>query len=696
MRASRPAVLSVFLVLASAALAAAQTAVAPPPLFDAGSLRIDAYTLQTPVLPAPQRGGPFRVGLTLGGAPVTLELRPKLLRADDFELLVEEPDGKLVRQAPPPPRTYRGAIAELPGSRVAASLLDAGLYATIRTPDARLWIVQPLRELDPAAAPGAHVVFARDEATVIGAYRCGLADAARPVGAGAEGGVAGGGDHIADIAFDTDVEFYQRNGSSVPNTLFDIENVLNNVETIYEADVDITYEITAVIVRTTTDPYESNVAGTLLTLFTSYWNSNYSTIRRDTAHLMTGRTPDGTVVGIANIGEVCNLARAYGLSASRSVAFALRPCLTAHELGHNWDAVHCDGDADCSIMCSSLNGCAANCNAFSPRSAGEIIAFRNSRFCLIDSAPAPLDPPFFDDFPDGLIDPTRWTYVQGASTNNAAVDPPSPPLTLMLNASGPGEFQDDEVRTNFIRLGGATAATVSYATQHRFVESGETLIVEFWAATLRWVELNRIVSDGSNEEVFTTWTHDLPPAALHDEFRLRFRPDVDTTDDRWFVDDVRVATASAATITIASAPAPGVAITVTPPDNNGAADGVTPFTRTYAPGTPVTLTAPLRPVPYTFRRWTIDGAPQPLRVNVLLQPAADRRFLTAEYWLIGDLNGDGLVNNFDVDPFVLALVDPPAYAAQYPALSGAFLGDVNEDGAFDNSDVDAFAALLTR
>jgi hypothetical protein len=109
----------------------------------------------------------------------------------------------------------------------------------------------------------------------------------------------------------------------------------------------------------------------------------------------------------------------------------------------------------------------------------------------------------------------------------------------------------------------------------------------------------------------------------------------------------------------------------------------------------VTLTAPLRPVPYTFRRWTIDGAPQPPRVNVLAQPAADGRFLTAEYWLIGDMNGDGLVNNFDVDPFVLALVDPAGYAAAYPGLPADVLGDCDGNGAFNNFDIDAFVALLT-
>lgn len=60
----------------------------------------------------------------------------------------------------------------------------------------------------------------------------------------------------------------------------------------------------------------------------------------------------------------------------------------------------------------------------------------------------------------------------------------------------------------------------------------------------------------------------------------------------------------------------------------------------------------------------------------------------------GDLNCDGVVNNFDIDPFVLALTDPAGYAAAYPECDIA-LGDVNGDGAVNNFDIDPFVALLT-
>ncbi len=62
--------------------------------------------------------------------------------------------------------------------------------------------------------------------------------------------------------------------------------------------------------------------------------------------------------------------------------------------------------------------------------------------------------------------------------------------------------------------------------------------------------------------------------------------------------------------------------------------------------------------------------------------------------LRGDLNCDGLVNAFDIDPFVLALTDPEAYAAAYPACDYR-LADCNHDGLVNAFDIDPFVVILT-
>ncbi|MBL8879030.1 MAG: thrombospondin type 3 repeat-containing protein [Phycisphaerales bacterium] len=60
----------------------------------------------------------------------------------------------------------------------------------------------------------------------------------------------------------------------------------------------------------------------------------------------------------------------------------------------------------------------------------------------------------------------------------------------------------------------------------------------------------------------------------------------------------------------------------------------------------------------------------------------------------GDLNCDGVVNNFDIDAFVLALTSPAAYQAQYPNCN-INNADCNGDGRVDNFDIDPFVGLLT-
>lgn len=66
---------------------------------------------------------------------------------------------------------------------------------------------------------------------------------------------------------------------------------------------------------------------------------------------------------------------------------------------------------------------------------------------------------------------------------------------------------------------------------------------------------------------------------------------------------------------------------------------------------------------------------------------------TQPVYSAGDLNCDGAVNNFDIDPFVLALIDAESYAAAFPNCDRQLL-DVNDDGLANNFDIDPFVTLL--
>ncbi|QOJ15510.1 MAG: hypothetical protein HRU75_13040 [Planctomycetia bacterium] len=65
----------------------------------------------------------------------------------------------------------------------------------------------------------------------------------------------------------------------------------------------------------------------------------------------------------------------------------------------------------------------------------------------------------------------------------------------------------------------------------------------------------------------------------------------------------------------------------------------------------------------------------------------------------GDLDGDGRLTNFDIDPFVLALTNREAYIAAFPHIPPEaidILGDMNGDGLLTNFDIDPFVEALVN
>jgi hypothetical protein len=166
------------------------------------------------------------------------------------------------------------------------------------------------------------------------------------------------------------------------------------MDVIYRRDCGITFLVGTVLVRTTTDPYSSTDPGTLLSQFQNWWNANQGGVMRDVAMLFTGRAINGAVIGIAYLGQICNIPGAYGLTetmyAGTSTNMTNRIGLCSHEMGHLWNAQHCDATPDCRIMCSGLGGCSGILTSFSSGEIAQIVSFRNTCTCLtqIPSAPA--------------------------------------------------------------------------------------------------------------------------------------------------------------------------------------------------------------------------------------------------------------------------------------------------------------------
>ncbi len=371
--------------------AAAQSVLATPEI--ATALRISRGELQE--LAVPMVGGDEElVFVEVLGAARPLVLRRHSVRSADFRLLVQTDFG-MEEHTPLPPTTYRGYVAGVPESSVVASLVDGELTAKLLLPGPREVWIQP----DPTqAGPGrtTHVVYAAGD-VIPGDETCGTDTPSGPGRFEDEAPDSGrlnlDGEcySIADLAMDTDFEFFQALGSSVANVVSFIEGQTNQVEAIYRDHTEIVYELGTIIVRSSSsDPYVSTSSGCgspgLLQEFQSEWNSNQGGVKRDVAGLFTGKDLDGNIIGCAFGPVVCNLGGAYGVN---QILFSgnanSRTGLFAHELGHNWSAGHCDGDAQgCAIMCSFIGGCSANLTVFAPVSDIAISNFRSTRTCLSD------------------------------------------------------------------------------------------------------------------------------------------------------------------------------------------------------------------------------------------------------------------------------------------------------------------------
>ena len=328
---------------------------------------------------------PMAITVPIGGVDYTLDLWEHSVRAPDYHVLAQGDDGSYTEVEPQPVCTLRGTVLEAPGSVVAASLLEDGLYARIFFDDEQEYWVEPLAKHLAEATPAQYVVYHRDDIIPNGGS-CGADLLNHPPiddggGFGERAACGSGVFCAAEMAVDADYQYYQDWGSvaAVENR---VNTVINTVNAQYERDVDITHVVTTIIVRTSSgaNPYTTNDPSALLDQFRNYWLSNHGGVSRDLAELFTGRNLTGSTIGIAWLGGVCN---SFGYSVVESDCCGSLSCsadLSAHEMGHNWSANHCS--------CSSytMNAGLTCSNRFHPTSTiPGIVSYRTSHQSCLDA-----------------------------------------------------------------------------------------------------------------------------------------------------------------------------------------------------------------------------------------------------------------------------------------------------------------------
>jgi hypothetical protein len=122
-------------------------------------------------------------------------------------------------------------------------------------------------------------------------------------------------------------------------------NRLNIVDEIFSRQVGITVLATQLeTFADTTDPFTSTAPVTLLEQLASFRDTTPAIRSRGLAHLVTGNSLDGSTVGIAYRGSLCDPHYGVSLSEGRGTDMTTSALIMAHELGHNFGAPH-DGEA---------------------------------------------------------------------------------------------------------------------------------------------------------------------------------------------------------------------------------------------------------------------------------------------------------------------------------------------------------------
>ena len=142
---------------------------------------------------------------------------------------------------------------------------------------------------------------------------------------------------------------------------------------------------TVTVLNDANDPFSTTtVPGNLLAEVSGYRAGLSAHDSTGVTHLMTGRQFDNNVVGIAYLSSVCNGAQSVSLSKSTTSA-TLGALIAAHELGHNFNAVHdgvpgvCASTPQTYLMAPVINFS----NQFSACSLQSIQARAGTAACLV-------------------------------------------------------------------------------------------------------------------------------------------------------------------------------------------------------------------------------------------------------------------------------------------------------------------------
>jgi len=345
-----------------------------------------------------------RIFLPTSAGGFDLTLSPHDMRAARYRAQ-EVMDGGVIRELDRGSvRTYKGVIAGIPNGQARITIDKETFEGLIITPD-QIYFVEPAKRYSATAGPRDFVVYQQSDLLQGSLGECGLTTLAEKVSSetlrvesqtvnalGTKGVVEElfSPPRTVDLATEADFEYFTTFGSATAANN-EILSIMNQVEGIYDSHFGLQFTIVFQNVWSTSgDPYTTTVPETALEQFTNHWNANHGSVSRDLAHMWTGKDFDSSTIGIAwRPGLDCPLGQqSYGMS-QRLSSSPGKFVVTAHEIGHNFNAEHVDVQPGCpnTIMGTTLN--ASTSQTFCPFSVSQIETHANAEVACLAQALTP-------------------------------------------------------------------------------------------------------------------------------------------------------------------------------------------------------------------------------------------------------------------------------------------------------------------
>ncbi len=346
-----------------------------------------------------------RLSIPTAEGTFDLRLAPHDMRGDNYRAQVTLDGGEVRSIERGPARTYKGTVEGIKGAQARLTIDENTVEGLIITSSA-LFFVEPAKRYSTLASTKDFIVYKASDLIQSSFGECGTlaekvgAEAAR-VQSQVPTALKPGTEElfspprIIDLATEADFEYFS-SFPPVPDpvvaTKNEIMSIMNQVEGIYNTQFGLQFNIVFQNVWAVAgDPYNSTDSSVILTEFANHWNSTHPGVARDLAHLWTGKNLDSNVVGIAfRPGMECPFAQSgYGVS-QRLTGSPARFLVTAHEIGHNFNATHTNepppGQPGCenTIMETTLGS--GTLQMFCPFSVNQIETHANAEVACLAQA----------------------------------------------------------------------------------------------------------------------------------------------------------------------------------------------------------------------------------------------------------------------------------------------------------------------